>query len=143
MYAYDINCQNVQWVYRAKTSNKECLVELAANNNLMLLENPKVQPVSHLGAGTLEPIQTWPLRVPDQTTGSLACKFLHQLLDRHMVNMFTELFTNLSFTLTFVSGKRSRLQCLKNDIPQESVLAPFYVTSTPIDWSTSDSKKYN
>ena len=31
----------MQWVYRANTSNRECLVELAANNNLMLLENPK------------------------------------------------------------------------------------------------------
>ena len=31
----------MQWGYRANTSNGECLVEWAANNNLMMLHNPK------------------------------------------------------------------------------------------------------
>ena len=41
VYAGDFNCLHVQWGYRANTSNGECLVEWAANNNLMLLHNPK------------------------------------------------------------------------------------------------------
>ena len=41
VYADDFNCQHVQWGYRANTTNGECLVEWAANNNLMLLHNPK------------------------------------------------------------------------------------------------------
>ena len=41
VYAGDFNCQHVQWGYRTNTSNVECLVEWAANNNLVLLYNPK------------------------------------------------------------------------------------------------------
>ena len=52
----------------------------------------------------------------------LTCKLLH-LLDRQVVSMIMELVRNCSFTLTTDSRKQSRLQCLKNGIPQGSVLA--------------------
>ena len=54
----------------------------------------------------------------------LTCKLLHLLPDRHMVKMIMELVTNCSFTLTTGSRTNSRLQCLKNGVPQRSVLGP-------------------
>ena len=61
----------------------------------------------------------------------LTSKLLCLLPDRHMVKMIMELVTNCSFTLTTGRGTHSRLRCLKNGVPQGSVLAPFYITSTP------------
>ena len=55
----------------------------------------------------------------------LSCKLLWLLLDKHMVRMIMELVQNPSFTLTTGDSKQSRLCCLKNCVPQESVLAPF------------------
>ena len=71
VYAGDFNCQHLQWGYIGNTSNGECLVEWAANNNLMLLHNPKGAASLLLGAGTPELIWTWLLQVLDHTTGSL------------------------------------------------------------------------
>jgi len=51
----------------------------------------------------------------------LTCKLLP---DRHMVRMIMEMVGNRSFTLATGNSKRSRLRCLKNDIPQGSVLGP-------------------
>ena len=53
----------------------------------------------------------------------LTCKLLKLLLDKHMVRMIMELIRNRSFTLTIGDSKQSRLQCLKNSVPQGSVLA--------------------
>ena len=41
-----------------------------------------------------------------------------------MVRMIVELVRNRSFTLTTSDSKQSRLCCLKNSVPQRSVLAP-------------------
>jgi len=41
-----------------------------------------------------------------------------------MVRMFMEIVGNRSFTLTTGKSKRSRLQRLKNCVPQGSVLTP-------------------
>ena len=54
----------------------------------------------------------------------LTCKLLCLLPDRHMVKMIMELVTNRSCTLTTGSETCSRLQCLKNSVPQGSVFAP-------------------
>ena len=54
----------------------------------------------------------------------LSCKLLRLVPDKHMVKMIMELVRNQSFTLTTSDSKQSRLRCLKNSIPQGSVLAP-------------------
>ena len=59
----------------------------------------------------------------------LTCKLLRLLQDKHMVKMIMELVRNRSFTLTTGDSKQSRLRRLKNGVPQESVLAPSYLTS--------------
>ena len=61
----------------------------------------------------------------------LTCKLLHLLPYRHMVKMFMKLVTNRSFTLTTRSGTTAGYDPSKNGVPQGSVLAPFYITSTP------------
>ena len=43
---------------------------------------------------------------------------------KHMVRMIMELVQNRSFTLTTGDSKQSWLPCLKNGVPQGSVLAP-------------------
>ena len=53
----------------------------------------------------------------------LTCKLLRLLPDKHMVRMIMELVRNRSFTLTTGDSKQSRLRCLKNGVPQGSVLA--------------------
>ena len=54
----------------------------------------------------------------------LTCKLLRLLPDKHMVKMIMELVRNRSFTLTTGDSKQNRLRCLKNGIPQGSVLVP-------------------
>ena len=54
----------------------------------------------------------------------LTCKLLRLLPDKHMVQMIMELVRNRSFTLTTGDTKPSTLRCLKNGVPQGSVLAP-------------------
>ena len=54
----------------------------------------------------------------------LTCKLLRLLTDKHMVRMIIELVRNRSFTLTTGDNKQSRLLCIKNGVPQGSVLAP-------------------
>ena len=65
----------------------------------------------------------------------LTFKRLRLIPDRHLVRMIMELVQNRSFTLTTGDGKQSRLRRLKNDVPQESVLAPLlcniYVSDLP------------
>jgi len=53
----------------------------------------------------------------------LTCKLLRLLPDSHMVHMIVEMVGNRNFTLVNGNGQRSRLRCLKNGIPQGSVLA--------------------
>ena len=48
----------------------------------------------------------------------LTCKLFKLLPDKHMIQMILGLVQNSSFTLTIGSGKQSKLQCLKNGIPQ-------------------------
>ena len=69
VYAGDFNCQHVQWGYWANNPT-----EWLSGQQIITLccsTTQRVQPVSPPGAGTPEPIRTWPLLVPDQTTGSL------------------------------------------------------------------------
>jgi len=54
----------------------------------------------------------------------LTCKLLRFLPDRHMVRMIMELVGYRSFMLTTSDNKRSRLQRLKNGVPQGFALAP-------------------
>ena len=54
----------------------------------------------------------------------LTCKLLKLLTDKHMFRMIMELVRNQSFNLTISDSKQSRLQCLKNGVPQGSALAP-------------------
>ena len=65
----------------------------------------------------------------------LTCKLLRLLPDKHKVRMIMELVQNQSFTLTTSDSKQSRLRRLKNNVPQESVLAPLlfniYVYNLP------------
>jgi len=49
-----------------------------------------------------------------------------------MVHLIMVLACDRSFTLATGNGKRSRLQRLKNSVPQGSVLAPlFYISDLP------------
>ena len=61
----------------------------------------------------------------------LTCKLLRLLPDKHMVRMIMELVQNQSFTLTTGDSKQSRLRCLKNGVPQGSVLANIYTYNLP------------
>jgi len=56
--------------------------------------------------------------------------------------MIMEMVGNRGFTLTTRNGKRSRLRCLKNGIPQGSVLAPLLFHTYISDLPTTVSRKY-
>ena len=60
----------------------------------------------------------------------LTCKFVRLLPDKHMVWIIMELVWKRSFTLTNGDSKQSRLRRLQNGLPQGSVLAPSFSTST-------------
>jgi len=59
-----------------------------------------------------------------------------------MVHMIMEMVGNRSFTLTIGNSKRSRLPCLKNGIPQASVLVPHLFNIHISDLRTAVSIKY-
>ena len=73
---------------------------------------------------------------------SLTCKLPQLLSDRHMDRMIMEMVGNRSFTLTTGNGKRSRLGCLKNGVPQISVLVPLLFNTYISDLPTTVSRKY-
>ena len=60
----------------------------------------------------------------------LTCELLRLLADKHMVRMIMELVRNRSFTLITGDSKQSRLRRLQNGLPQGSVFAPSFLTST-------------
>jgi len=64
----------------------------------------------------------------------LTCKLLQLLPDRHMVHTIMEMVNNRSFNLTTGNSKRSRLRCLKNGVPQGSVLVPLNSLQHPHLW---------
>ena len=72
----------------------------------------------------------------------LISKLLRLLPEKHMVRMFMKLVRNRSFTLTTGDNKPSKLQCLKNGVPQGLVLAPFLFSIHMYDLSFITSKKY-
>ena len=69
----------------------------------------------------------------------LTCKLLRLLLDKHMIRMIMEL---VRFPLITGDSKPSRLRCLKNDAPHESVLAPLLFNIYKYDLPSITSKKY-
>ena len=71
----------------------------------------------------------------------LTCKLLRLLPDKHMVSTIMELVRNRSFTLTTGDSKRSRLQRLKNGVPQGSVLAPLLFNIYTHDLPSTVSRK--
>ena len=72
----------------------------------------------------------------------LTCKLLRLLPDKHMVKMIMELVRNRSFTLTTGDSKQSRLRCLKNGVPQGSVLAPLLFNIYTYDLPSMISRKF-
>jgi len=59
-----------------------------------------------------------------------------------MVRKVIELFGNHSFTLITYNGKRNRLRCLKNDVPQGSVLAKLLFNIYTPYLANTASRKY-
>ena len=72
----------------------------------------------------------------------LTCKLLRLVLDKHMVRTIMELVRNQSFTLTTGDSKQSKLCCLKNDVPQGSVLAPLLFNIYMCDLPSMISRKF-
>jgi len=73
---------------------------------------------------------------------SLTCKLLQLLPDRHMVCMIMELVGFHSFNLAIGNSKQSRLRHLRNDGPQESILAHLLYNIYTSDLLTTISRKY-
>ena len=71
----------------------------------------------------------------------LTCKLLRLLPDKHIVQIIMELVHNRSFTLTTVNSKQSRLRCLRNGLPQRSVLAPLLFNIYTCDLPSMTSQK--
>ena len=72
----------------------------------------------------------------------LTCKLLRLLPNKHMVRMIMELIRNRSFTLTTGDSKPSRLQRLRNGVPQGTVLAPLLFNIYTYDIPSITSKKF-
>ena len=72
----------------------------------------------------------------------LTCRLLRLLPNKHMVRMIMELVRNRSFTLTPRDSKQSRLRCLKNGVPQGSVLAPLLFNTYTYDLPSIISRKF-
>ena len=72
----------------------------------------------------------------------LTCKLLRLLPDKHILRMIMKLLQNRSFTLTTGDSKQSRLRCLKNGVPQESVLAPLLFNIYTYDLTSMISRKF-
>jgi len=72
----------------------------------------------------------------------LTCKLLRLLPDLHMVHMIIEMVSNRSFTLTTGNGLRSRIQRLKNGVPQGSVMAHLLFSIYISDLPATISRKY-
>ena len=72
----------------------------------------------------------------------LTCKLLRLLPDKHIVRIIMELVRNRSFTLTTGDSKQSRLRCLKNGVPQGSVLAQLLFNIYTYDLPSMISRKF-
>ena len=72
----------------------------------------------------------------------LTCKLLRLLPNKHMVQMIMELVRNRNFTLITGDSKLSRLQPLKDGLPQGAVLALVLFNMNIYDSPSIISKKY-
>ena len=70
----------------------------------------------------------------------LTCKLMRLLPDKQIVRMIMELVRNQSFTTS--DSKQSRLHHLKNNISQESVMAPFLFNIYVYDLPSIISRKF-
>ena len=80
--------------------------------------------------------------MPLSGTVALTCKLLRLFPDKCMVRMIMELIQNRSFTLTTGDSKQNRLHCLKNSIPQGSVLVPLLFNIYTCDFPSMISRKF-